>query len=226
MQRFFDIVFSGMALVLFSPLLLPLIFILRVTGEGEIFFLQSRVGRRGEHFMLYKFATMLKDSPNIGTRTVTLANDPRILPMGTFLRHTKINELPQLINILKGHMSIIGPRPLTPETYGAYPEIIRRNLCKVKPGLSGIGPIIFRAEDVILSGNSASMEFYREFIAPYKGLVENWYVANQSIKTYFVCIFVTIWVVVFPRSGLVWRVFKDLPPPPEELKTALNFNKP
>ena len=93
MQRFFDVCFSGIALVILSPLLLPLMFLLRVTGEGEVFFPQSRVGRGGTHFKLYKFATMLKNSPNIGTGTVTLYNDPRILPMGGFLRRTKINEL-------------------------------------------------------------------------------------------------------------------------------------
>ena len=111
MQRLFDIIFSGIALVLLSPLLLPLMFILRVTGEGEIFFPQSRVGRGGKHFKLYKFATMLKDSPNMGTGTVTVKNDPRILPIGGFLRKTKVNELPQLINIFNGDMSVIGPRP-------------------------------------------------------------------------------------------------------------------
>ena len=103
-----------MALVLLSPLLLPLMFILRVTGEGEIFFPQSRVGRGGKDFKLYKFATMLKDSPNMGTGTVTVKNDPRVLPMGGFLRKTKINELPQLINIFNGDMSVIGPRPSNP----------------------------------------------------------------------------------------------------------------
>ena len=92
MQRFFDIVFSGIALVLLLPLLLPLMFILRVTGEGEIFFPQNRIGRGGKYFKLYKFATMLKDSPNMGTGTVTVRNDPRILPIGGFLRKTKINE--------------------------------------------------------------------------------------------------------------------------------------
>ena len=113
MQRVFDIFFSGIALILLLPILLPLMFILRVTGEGEIFFLQNRVGLGGRYFRIFKFATMLKDSPNIGSGTVTVKNDPRILPMGEFLRKTKLNELPQLINIFSGAMSIIGPRPQT-----------------------------------------------------------------------------------------------------------------
>ena len=91
MHRIFDIFFSGITLIIFSPFLLPLMFLLRMTGEGEIFFLQNRVGREGKHFKLYKFATMLKNSPNLSTGTVTIKNDPRILPVGGFLRNTKIN---------------------------------------------------------------------------------------------------------------------------------------
>ena len=151
MQRFFDIVFSGIALVLLSPLLLPLIFILRVTGEGEIFFPQSRVGRGGKNFKLYKFATMLKDSPNMGTGTVTVKNDPRVLPMGGFLRKTKINELPQLINIFNGDMSVIGPRPQTQRCFDAFPLSSQNEIIKVRPGLSGIGSIIFRNEEDMIS---------------------------------------------------------------------------
>ena len=99
MERFFDLVFSSLALVILSPLLFPIIVILRLSGEGEIFFLQDRVGKNGKVFKLFKFATMLKDSPNIGSGTLTIKNDPRILPVGKLLRKTKINELPQLLNI-------------------------------------------------------------------------------------------------------------------------------
>ena len=121
MDRFFDILFSGIALLLLSPLLVPIVITLRLTGEGEVFFLQERIGKGGENFKLFKFATMLKNSPNIGTGTVTMRGDPRVLPVvGTFLRKTKINELPQLLNIFFGDMSIIGPMPLTTQTFGAY----------------------------------------------------------------------------------------------------------
>ena len=113
MERFFDIFFSGLALLVLSPLFIILILILRFSGEGEIFFLQERIGKDNKPFMLFKFATMLKNSPHIGTGTITVKNDPRVLPIGKFLRKSKINELPQLINIFKGDMSSIGPRPLT-----------------------------------------------------------------------------------------------------------------
>ena len=101
MERFFDILFSGLALLLLSPLLVPIGIILKCSGEGEVFFLQERIGKDGKLFKLFKFATMLKDSPNLGTGTVTMRGDPRVLPVGKFLRKTKINELPQIINILK-----------------------------------------------------------------------------------------------------------------------------
>ena len=223
MQRFFDIVFSGIALVLLSPLLLPLMFILRVTGEGEIFFLQSRVGRGGNDFKLYKFATMLKDSPNIGTGTVTMRGDPRVLPVGTFLRKTKINELPQLLNIFYGDMSVVGPRPLTTQTFGAYLESTQSLIKQVRPGLSGIGSIIFRGEEEIMHGATASVDFYANVIAPYKGALEEWFVSNKSLYIYFVAIFTTAWAVLIPSTKIAWRVFKDLPEPPAELKQALNF---
>ena len=109
MERFFDIFFSGLALLVLSPLLVPIVLILRFSGEGEIFFLQERIGKGGQVFKLFKFATMLKDSPNIGTGTVTMKGDPRVLPVGKFLRKTKINELPQLLNIFFGDTSVIGP---------------------------------------------------------------------------------------------------------------------
>jgi len=202
---------------LLSPLLLPLIFILRMTGEGEIFFPQSRVGRGGKHFRLYKFATMLKNSPNMGTGTVTVKNDPRVLPMGGLLRKTKINELPQLINIFNGDMSVIGPRPQTQRCFDAFPLASQNEITKVRPGLSGIGSIIFRDEDDMMHVNNDPDKFYDEIVMPYKGSLEAWYVSNQNIFSYFSLIILTIWVVFGFSSGLVWKLFKDLPLPPKEL---------
>jgi lipopolysaccharide/colanic/teichoic acid biosynthesis glycosyltransferase len=223
LQRFFDIFFSALALLVLSPLLPPIILILRLTGEGEIFFLQERIGKGGQNFKLFKFATMLKDSPNIGTGTVTIKEDPRVLPIGKFLRKTKINELPQLINILIGDMSVVGPRPLTAQTFGSYSEQTQAIITKVSPGLSGIGSIIFRGEEEIMHGARASVDFYATIIAPYKASLEEWYISNKNIYIYFLAIFVTVWTVVFPRTQIVWRVFRDLPEPPTELKKALNY---
>ena len=119
-QRLFDILFSVLALIVLSPLFLPIVALLKLTGEGEIFYLQERVGKNKVIFRLFKFATMLKDSPNIGTGFVTMKNDTRVLPLGKKKRKTKINELPQLINILFGDMSVIGPRPQSKRCFEAF----------------------------------------------------------------------------------------------------------
>ena len=205
-----------------SPLLVPIVIILRCSGEGEVFFLQERVGRNGEVFKLYKFVTMLKVSPNIGTGTVTMKDDPRVLPVGKFLRKTKINELPQLLNIFFGDMSVIGPRPLTVQTFGSYSDSTKDVIIQVRPGLSGVGSIIFRGEEDIMHGATASVDFYDNVIAPYKGALEEWFVSNKSLYIYFVAIFITAWVVLFPKTKVAWTVFKGLPEPPKELKLALN----
>ncbi len=223
MDRFFDIVFSVITLLLLSPFLVVIVITLKLTGEGEMFFLQERIGKDGKKFKLFKFATMLKNSPNIGTGTVTMRGDPRVLPVGKFLRKTKINELPQLLNIFFGDMSFIGPRPLTSQTFGAYSEGTRSLIIQVRPGLSGVGSIIFRGEEEIMHGAAASVDFYANVIAPYKGALEEWFVLNKSLYIYFVAIFVTAWAVLVPRTKIAWGVFKDLPEPPAELKHALNF---
>ena len=225
MQRLLDILFSSIALIILSPLFVLTAIILRFTGEGEIFFLQDRVGKDGQLFKLYKFATMLKNSPSIASGTVTLKDDPRILTMGKFLRKTKINELPQLINILIGDMSIVGPRPQAQRCFNAFPKKFQRIIVQAKPGLSGIGPIIFRGEEDILTDHTTSVDFYDSVIAPYKGEVESWYISNQNLFTYFVVIGVTVWVILFPSSRIVWRAFKDLPAPPESLKRSLNYSE-
>ena len=223
MDRFFDILFSGIALLLLSPLLVPIVIILRLTGEGEVFFLQERIGEGGEEFKLFKFATMLKNSPNIGTGTVTVRRDPRVLKVGKFLRKTKINELPQLLNIFLVDMSVLVPRPLTIQTFGAYSESTQGLITQVRPGLSGVGSIVFRGEEDLMHGATASVDFYANVIAPYKGALEKWFVSNKSLYIYFLAIFVTVWAVLIPRTKIAWRVFKDLPEPPAELKQSLNF---
>ena len=218
MQRLFDIIFSGIALLILAPLLVPIMILLRFTGEGEVFYVQQRVGANGRMFGLLKFATMLKNSPNIGTGTVTVKNDPRVLPMGGFLRKTKINELPQLINILVGDMSIVGPRPQDKRCFDVFPKDVQSEIVKVKPGLSGIGSIFFRDEEDLLHEAANPTWFYDEVIAPYKGALEKWYVKNATLTNYFLVIFVTVWVVIFPKSRIAWSVFKGLPVPPPELR--------
>ncbi len=190
-----------------------------LTGEHYIFYFQERIGFKNKPFKIFKFATMLKNSPNIGTGLHTTSKDPRILPMGGFLRKTKINELPQLINIFLGNMSIVGPRPLVNKTFEPYSNKVKKNIYNVRPGLSGIGSIVFRDEELLLSKSKIPInEYYRKFISPYKGDLELWYQNKISFYTDFMIIFLTIWVVIFPKSDLVFRVFKDLPSKPDFLK--------
>lgn len=214
MSRLFDIILSVFALILLIPLFAAISVLLLCTGEGKIFYKQERVGREKKLFKLLKFATMLEDSPNLPGGDITLGNDPRVLPVGRILRKTKINELPQLINILRGELSLVGPRPLTPRNFAMYNQEVQETIAKVRPGLSGIGSIVFRDEESIISMSKKSMtNCYSEDISPYKGELEVWFVGRKSFILYWKIIFVTAWVVLFPNSNMIWKFFSDLPKP-------------
>lgn len=211
-KRLLDIVLSGMALLVLSPLLVPICIALLLTGEHHVFYFQARIGRYNKKFKIWKFATMLKNSPNMNGGLHTTRKDPRVLPLGGFLRMTKINELPQLVNIFIGDMSIVGPRPLVDKTFDPYPEHIRDVIYNVRPGLTGIGSIVFRDEERLLSECDMPMDrFYADLIAPTKGELELWYQRRMSFLTDCLIIFLTAWVIVCPKSKLLHKVFKDLP---------------
>jgi len=201
------------ALIFLLPLLLFVSIILLFSGEGEIFFTQERVGINGNLFNLYKFATMLKNSPNVGTGTVTLRDDPRILPIGNFLRKTKINELPQLLNIFKGEMSFVGPRPQTPRCFKAFSSAHQKIIIMVKPGLTGIGSIIFRNEEDMIGDQKNPNIFYDSIIMSYKGSLEEWYVKNTSISLYFKVLFLTVWTFFSPKSEIIFKIISNIPYP-------------
>ncbi|MDP7196171.1 MAG: sugar transferase [SAR202 cluster bacterium] len=218
MQRFFDVFFSVFAIVFLCPILILIICILKLTGEGEVFYIQERVGQDGKVFGMLKFATMIKNSLNIGAGEITICDDPRVLPFGKFLRKSKINELPQLWNIVIGDMSIVGPRPMIPNTFANYSKRAQDRLNTVRPGLTGIGSIIFRDEERYLSGQKEPKEFYKKNISPYKSEIEIWFVENNSLQLYFMLIVATVWIVMFPQSKIVDTAFKGLPSKPESLR--------
>jgi lipopolysaccharide/colanic/teichoic acid biosynthesis glycosyltransferase len=223
MPRILDISFSLVGIVILSPLLLSLTFLLLLTGEHKILYRQKRVGLNGVSFNLLKFATMLEDSPNLPGGDITTGNDPRVLPFGKFLRKTKLNELPQLINVILGDISLVGPRPLTPNNFSFYDKKTQEIIKKVKPGLTGIGSIVFRDEESIIQNSHKNpIDCYKEDISPYKGQIESWFIEKQSLAIYFILIFLTVNSVLFPSSKLVWTIFKDLPYPTNDL---FNFNK-
>ena len=215
--RTFDIILSFGAIAVLFPLMLPIMIVLKLTGEHDIFYKQKRVGRYGREFYVLKFATMLRNSPNMEGGCFTEKNDPRILPIGTFLRKTKINELPQLFNIFIGQMSIVGYRPLVISSYEQYDHETRQAIFNVQPGLSSIGSIIFRAEEKMLQNIIEKKQFYDKIILPYKGKLETWYTRKNNISNYFKIIFVTIICVIKPTSRIYEKIFLDLPIPPEEL---------
>ena len=218
LKRIFDIVIASAVLICLLPLLLPICIALRFTAEGEVFYFQERIGHFNKKFKIWKFATMLKDSPNMLTGSLTLRNDPRVTVVGKFLRMTKINELPQVINVLIGNMSLVGPRPQVQKDFFAYPKYIQEVINNVKPGITGIGSIVFRDEEKLLSVTPMKPhDFYRQHIAPYKGELELWYQKKSSLSTDFLIIFLTAWQIVFPNSELVFQMFKDLPKRPMEL---------
>ena len=193
----FDVLLALIALVCVSWLLLPCMLILWCTGEHKVWYLQKRVGYRNRMFSIFKFATMLKNSPNMGTGSLTTRNDPRVLPFGRFLRKTKINELPQILNVLSGTMSIVGPRPQMKVDFERFPEHVQRVIYNVRPGITGLGSIVF---------------------APYKGELEIWYQQHASLWLDIKLIFLTAWVIVKPESELPFRWLKGLPEQPEYLK--------
>lgn len=220
MQRIFDIVLSILIILVLSPLLLIIIITLSATGEKEVFYVQARVGKGGGLFGTFKFATMVKNSSKMGTGLITTKDDPRVLPIGKILRKTKINEFPQLFNILIGDMSFVGPRPQVQKHFDVFPGHVKAEIIKIRPGLTGIGSIVFRDEESILEKNKhlSYEECYSDLIAPYKGELELWYIRNKSLINYIKLICVTGWVVIFSGSRIYMKIFKNLPKQPSNLE--------
>jgi len=151
-KRFFDVVISGAVLVLLSPLLLFMAFAVKTTSPGPVFFMGKRIGRGGIAFHIIKFRTMVKNAERIGS-TITAEGDPRVTRIGRFLRRTKLDEFPTLINILKGEMSLVGPRPETPPWIPLYtPQ--ERNVLLVQPGITSPATIQYRHEEKLLAGKT------------------------------------------------------------------------
>jgi lipopolysaccharide/colanic/teichoic acid biosynthesis glycosyltransferase len=218
-KRLGDILASMIGILVFLPFFIPLAIALKLTGEGYIFYLQERRGYKNQKFKIWKFATMLKASPNLGTGSITIQNDWRLTPMGKYLRGSKVNEIPQLINILIGEMSVVGPRPLMEADFLKFTEEIQQQFYNSKPGLTGIASVIFRDEEKLHSDtNIDPHEFDRLYIAPYKGALELWYQQHYSFRTDILIIFLTAAVILFPENKWAFSFFKDLPEVPEFMK--------
>ena len=209
-KRIIDLLLATAAILILSPLFSVVILILLLTGEHEIFYFQKRIGYKNKPFYIWKFATMLKNSSKMGTGEITVRNDPRVTPFGKFLRLSKINELPQLFNILQGDMSIVGPRPLMKVSFDLYSNDVQAKIYNTRPGITGIGSLVFREEEKLLSEAKDAREMYAT-IYPYKAELECWYLDNASLLVDFKIILLTALSIVYPHNGLAHKYFKDLP---------------
>jgi len=209
-KRIVDVILATLALTILSPFLIPIVVILCFTGEGLVFFRQMRLGYKNKPFGILKFVTMLEDSPSTGT--ITASKDPRILPFGRFLRNTKINELPQLINVVIGDMSIVGPRPLTNEAFSLYLNDLKPMIYQSRPGITGLGSVVFSHEETILAkSNKPRNQCYKEDILPVKGALEVWYSKNKSLLVDIKIVVLTFLALSGSDNKLYLKWFKNLP---------------
>lgn len=223
-KRTADLLLSTLGLIVISPLFLVIMIVLKFTGEGEIFYLQERVGLHNKLFNIYKFASMQKNSALIGNKTLTVRNDPRITKVGQFLRMTKINELPQILNVIKGDMALVGPRPLLPKSFSNYTQEVQNVIYKNRPGITGLGSLVFRDEELLVTKykelGKDPVAYYRTYIYPHKGALEQWYYYNCSALVDFKILFLTFWSLVNPKSQLVYKTLNNLPVKPDSLTVA------
>lgn len=178
LKRVFDILFSLLGLIILLPLLLFLIILIKLTSPGPIFYRATRVGRYGKQFKLFKFRSMIVNADQIGPG-VTGASDSRITPIGRFLRRTKLDELPQLINVLRGEMSIVGPRPEDPRYVEFYTDQQRKVLA-VRPGITSPASVKYRHEESMLNGDNWEVH-YVEKVMPAKLSIDLAYAENASL---------------------------------------------
>lgn len=218
-MRVFDIILSAFLLVILSPVFILVALLLKFTGEGHIFYLQERIGYKQHTFKVFKFATMLRDSPNIGAGTLTLKNDSRVLPVGRFLRASKLNELPQIVNVLLGQMALVGPRPLVMSGERNYSEQNAMIIRSVRPGITGIGSIVFRDEESFYAHRSDAHQFYSLVIAPYKEKLEVWYAYNRNVFLDMKIVIFTALLIFFPSID-IFLFFRGLPKMPDALKES------
>ncbi len=221
MKRLFDILVSGIVLLVLSPLLLLVTIILKLTGEKEAFYLQERIGFQGKVFLITKFVTMVKNSASIGSGDITLKNDSRVLPIGRVLRKTKLNEVPQFWDVFVGKLALVGWRPLMKRGFEDYPLAVQAKIVQVKPGLTGIGSLVFRDEEGVIAlaeRNGLDIrECYRDHIMAFKGALECWYIDNFSLWTDLKILTATAISVAVPNWKGYRAWFPGLPQPTSAL---------
>lgn len=180
MKRGVDIVVSSVGLVLLFPLLAVIAALIKLDSEGPVFFKQERIGRWFRPFFIYKFRTMVKDAPNLG-RAITVGDDPRVTRVGQLLRRSKLDELPQFINVLKGEMSLVGPRPELRRYVDAFQREYEQILI-VRPGMTDLASLRFIDEARLLAQATDPERVYKELVLPEKIALAKQYVRNCSLR--------------------------------------------
>jgi lipopolysaccharide/colanic/teichoic acid biosynthesis glycosyltransferase len=202
-KRYFDLFFTLPGLLILMPIFLLAAILIKVDNPGPVFFHQERVGKDGKLFRIRKFRTMVMDAETIGTQITIGGRDPRITRIGYWLRKSKFDELPQLINVLLGTMSLVGPRPEVPKYMEKYPEETRRKILSVPPGITDFASIEFRDENEILGKAADPEKAYIEEIMPIKARYYMKYVEERSVFLDLKLIFLTFWRIFFPRKSMV-----------------------
>ena len=210
LKRGADIIFSILGILISAPLLLISIFLIFTSGETSPLYISYRIGKDGVLFRMFKLRTMSRT--RLSKSPLTAYNDNRINFFGRFLRFSKIDELPQFFNILNGDLSFVGPRPMLPEVYIFYSDKTRKKLNKIRPGVTGIGSIVFRNESDLFKKVKGSHEsFYKDNIAPAKAELELWYTKNRSFVIDFKILVFTMVALFYGKVKSLKRHFKNLP---------------
>lgn len=178
LKRLFDIAASGLGLLVLAPVLLAVALLVKLTSTGPVFYCAIRVGRYGRPFTLLKFRSMVVGADTQGPH-ITAVDDPRITRIGHFLRRTKLDELPQLINVLRGDMSIVGPRPEDPQFVALYTEE-QRQVLSVRPGITSLASVKYRDEEAMLAGMDVE-RYYVECVLPAKLAIDLEYVRHGNL---------------------------------------------
>lgn len=194
-KRLFDLVFTIPGLLLISPVFIVIAIWIKADSTGPVFFRQERVGRYGKTFRIFKFRTMCLDAEAKG-RQITVGEDPRITASGRFLRKYKLDELPQLLNVITGDMSLVGPRPEVPRYVALYPTNVRETILSVPPGITDYASIEYKDENAILGNAVDPDKAYIEEVMPVKLSYCQRYVAERTLWLDFVLIMKTLKAIV------------------------------
>ncbi len=210
LKRVLDIIGAAVGLLLLSPLLIAIAVAIKLDSPGPAFFRQERVGRGGRLFRIFKFRTMVAGVRQFG-RAITVRADSRITRAGAFLRKNKLDELPQLINVLAGDMSLVGPRPEVPELMSLYTSEQRALIVSLRPGMTDYASILFRDESSLLDGRTDPVEIYRGEIMPIKFAYYERYARNVGSVNDLRLILATVSLLAFNHVPATLGVEHELP---------------